>query len=135
MEARYLSFPTIENGALEENRTPMMRMETSHSAIELQVHEIEKESGGGLEPLQPSLASTRWRMGHPPIVRMIPKLFSWLGIVVTLHFHKLQRLRHYFYANPHFLFVSTFHSKELSFYIDEETQIIQKSIQILNTYC
>ena len=41
------------------------------------MHEIEKESGGGLEPLQPSLASTRWRMGHPPIVRMIPKLVVW----------------------------------------------------------
>ena len=52
----------------------MMRMETSHSAIELQVHEIEKEPGGGLEPLQPSLASTRLRMGHPPIVRMIPEI-------------------------------------------------------------
>lgn len=41
------------------------------------MHKIEKESGGGLEPLQPSLASTRWRMGHPPIVRMIPKLVVW----------------------------------------------------------
>ena len=38
------------------------------------MHEIEKEPGGGLEPLQPSLASTRWRMGHPPIVRMIPEI-------------------------------------------------------------
>ena len=38
--------------------------------------EIEKEPGGGLEPLQPSLASTRWRMGHPPIVRVIPKLVA-----------------------------------------------------------
>ena len=43
------------------------------------MHEIEKEPGGGLEPLQPSLASTRWRMGHPPIVRVIPKLVAPTG--------------------------------------------------------
>ena len=47
------------------------------------MHEIEKESGGGLEPLQPSLASTRWRMGHPPIVRVIPKLVAPAGFEPT----------------------------------------------------
>lgn len=28
-------------------------------------------------------------------------LKNWLGLVVTLHFHGLQRTRHYFYAKPH----------------------------------